>query len=161
MNTRESVSTEIQTPRSRNRESYHTPDSMLSREFDQFFAKKFPFYRNQYLHPRKLKVLEGFQTSWGINNLVAQQFFYFYFFCSHTVINCSALAPPANGAVSPLSCSSRSTYAQTCSFSCVTAGYVLEGTSSRVCGGDGKWSGKNDTLCRGKYMKLLLWILFP
>ena len=63
MNTRESVSTEIQTPRSWNRESYQTPDLMLCREFDQFFAKKFPFYRNQYLHPRKLKVLEGFQTS--------------------------------------------------------------------------------------------------
>ncbi|XP_073229635.1 sushi repeat-containing protein SRPX-like [Porites lutea] len=64
------------------------------------------------------------------------------------VINCSALAAPANGAVSPRSCLSRSTYAQTCSFSCGTAGYVLEGTSSRVCGDDGKWSGKNDTLCR-------------
>ena len=65
------------------------------------------------------------------------------------VINCSALTPPANGAVSPRSCLTRSTYAQTCSFSCVTAGYVLEGTSARACGSDGKWSEKNDTLCKG------------
>ena len=63
-NTRESVSAEIQTPRRWIRESYQTPDLMLSRgEFNQFFSKKFPFYRNQYLHPRKLKVLDGFQTS--------------------------------------------------------------------------------------------------
>ena len=62
-NTRESVSAEIQTPRIWNRESPQTPDSMLSLEFDQFFSKKFPFYRNQYLHLRKLKVREGFQTS--------------------------------------------------------------------------------------------------
>ena len=126
---------------------------MLSREFDQFFAKKFPFYRNQYLHPRKLIVLERFQTSWGTYNLITN---FIYLFFSHTVINCSALTPPANGAVSPLSCSSRSTYSQTCRFSCGTAGYVLEGTSARVCGGDGKWSGKNDTLCRGKHTTLLL-----
>ena len=61
-NTRESVSAEIQTPRRWIRESYQTPDSMLSRgEFDQFFSKKFPFYRNQYLHPRKLKFLRDFK----------------------------------------------------------------------------------------------------
>ena len=72
--------------------------------------------------------------------------FHFFIFA---VINCSALAPPANGAVSPSSCLSRSTYGQTCSFSCLTTGYVIEGTSARMCGYDGEWTGYNDTLCRG------------
>lgn len=61
-NTRErECSTDIQTPRSWNRESYQTPDSMFSREFDRFFSKKFPFYMNQYLHLRKLKFLRDFK----------------------------------------------------------------------------------------------------
>ena len=65
------------------------------------------------------------------------------------MVNCSALTPPANGTVSPRSCLSRSTYSQTCSFSCNTPGYVLEGTSSRVCDKNGDWTGNKDTFCRG------------
>ena len=30
-------------------------------KFDRFFSKKFPFYRNQYLHLRKLKFLRDFK----------------------------------------------------------------------------------------------------
>ena len=65
------------------------------------------------------------------------------------VVNCSALTPPANGTVSPPSCLSRSTYGQTCSFSCNTPGYVLEGTSARVCDKNGEWTGNKNTFCRG------------
>ena len=73
----------------------------------------------------------------------------FLYVCLYAVINCSALVPPANGAVSPSSCLSRSTYGQTCSFFCLTKGFYLEGTSSRVCGKEGDWTGINDTVCRG------------
>ena len=78
-----------------------------------------------------------------------------YLSCSAmiVVINCSALAPPLNAAVSPSSCLSRSTYGQTCRFYCPKAGYVLQGTSARVCGNDGEWSGANDTLCKGNLVK--------
>ncbi|CAH3199242.1 unnamed protein product, partial [Porites evermanni] len=63
-------------------------------------------------------------------------------------VNCSALTPPANGTVSPRSCLSRSTYSQICSFSCNTPGYVLEGTSARVCDRNGEWTGSKNTFCR-------------
>ena len=74
------------------------------------------------------------------------------------MVNCSALVPPSNGAVSPSSCLSRSTYGQTCRFSCQTAGYVLEGTSTRVCDDDGEWTGNNNTFCRGNH--LLFFMVF-
>ena len=74
----------------------------------------------------------------------------FFFLKLHiAVVNCSALTPPANGTVSPRSCLSRSTYGQTCSISCNTPGYVLEGTSARVCDKNGEWTGNKDTFCRG------------
>ena len=75
---------------------------------------------------------------------------WFFFLKLHiAVVNCSALTSPANGTVSPRSCLSRSTYSQTCSFSCNTPGYVLEGTSARVCDKNGDWTGNKDTFWRG------------
>jgi len=64
------------------------------------------------------------------------------------VINCTALVPPPNGVISPSPCLSRSTYGQSCNFSCQRQGYSLEGSSVRVCGSDGEWTGTNDTICR-------------
>ena len=83
---------------------------------------------------------------------------FFFLFISHLitiflVINCSGLMPPVYGAVAPSSCLSRSTYGQKCSFSCSKTGYVLEGTSGRVCGHDGAWTGENNTRCRGIQIK--------
>ncbi|KAK2557468.1 Low-density lipoprotein receptor-related protein 6, partial [Acropora cervicornis] len=66
------------------------------------------------------------------------------------VINCTALVPPPNCVITPSSCLSRSTYGQSCRFSCQRQGYSLEGTSVRVCGSDGEWTGTNDTICRDK-----------
>ncbi|XP_067016159.1 low-density lipoprotein receptor-related protein 6-like [Acropora muricata] len=65
-----------------------------------------------------------------------------------TVIKCTALVPPPNGVISPSQCLSRSTYGQSCRFSCKRQGYSLEGASVRVCGSDGEWTGTNDTICR-------------
>ncbi|XP_068706774.1 uncharacterized protein [Montipora foliosa] len=63
-------------------------------------------------------------------------------------IRCSALVLPINGAVSPASCLLGAVYGQTCGFTCPKIGYVLQGTSARVCGSDGEWTGANDTICR-------------
>ena len=68
----------------------------------------------------------------------------------YTVINCTPLVPPFNGMISPSSCLSRSTYGQSCRFSCQRHGYSLEGTSVRVCGSEGEWTGNNDTICKGE-----------
>lgn len=65
-------------------------------------------------------------------------------------INCGPLAPPTFGTVSPYSCLFASSHGQSCSFSCQRPGYVLEGTSARVCGNDAQWTGSNDTRCTGK-----------
>ncbi|XP_015761127.1 PREDICTED: uncharacterized protein LOC107340287 [Acropora digitifera] len=66
------------------------------------------------------------------------------------VISCTPLVPPSNGMISPTSCLSRSTYGQSCGFSCQRQGYSLEGSSVRVCGSDGEWTGNNDTICKDK-----------
>ncbi|CAH3164729.1 unnamed protein product [Pocillopora meandrina] len=63
------------------------------------------------------------------------------------VVACGPLFPPMNAIISPSSCVSGSPYGQTCRFSCGTLGYVLDGTSSRVCGNNGKWTGSNNTRC--------------
>lgn len=63
-------------------------------------------------------------------------------------IRCSALVLPINGAVSPASCLLGAVYGQTCGFTCPNTGYVQQGTSARVCGSDGEWTGANDTICR-------------
>ena len=80
----------------------------------------------------------------------------FIYFCSqfflypcHAVVHCGALVPPANGAVTPSSCRSRSSYGQICTFSCRKQGFLLEGTFRRMCGKEGDWTGVNDTFCRG------------
>ena len=80
-----------------------------------------------------------------------------FFLPSQTVIKCTALVPPPNGVISPSQCLSRSTYGQSCRFSCKRQGYSLEGASVRECGSDGEWTGTNDTICRGKenYVQLL------
>lgn len=79
------------------------------------------------------------------------------------VITCGPLFPPTDGAVhvSPSSCLSSSSYGQTCTFTCQRPGYVLEGTTARVCGNDRQWTGSNNTNCRGKILWLnIIWERF-
>ncbi|XP_015752647.1 PREDICTED: sushi, von Willebrand factor type A, EGF and pentraxin domain-containing protein 1-like, partial [Acropora digitifera] len=64
------------------------------------------------------------------------------------VISCVPLVPPLFGVISPSSCLFGSNYSQTCRLTCGSPGYVLEGTSARVCGRTGQWTGLNDTRCR-------------
>ena len=90
-----------------------------------------------------------------MNHLLTYRFGFVF-----TVINCSALVPPPNAVISPSSCLSRSTYGQTCRFSC-QRGDVLEGTSLRVCGNDGQWTGNNDTLCRGNIRRMYIYFNSP
>ena len=100
--------------------------------------------------------------------LLLLSYFYLFLVLNYfLVINCSGLVPPTNGAVDPSSCLSRSTYGQKCSFSCSKTGYVLEGTSARVCEHDGAWTGENNALCRGIHIKhfsglvsLLFYLIF-
>ncbi|KAL9960419.1 hypothetical protein ACROYT_G033874 [Oculina patagonica] len=63
-------------------------------------------------------------------------------------ITCDQLSSPIFGAIFPSSCQLGSNYSQICRFTCQRPGYVLEGTSARVCGNDGRWTGSNDTRCR-------------
>ncbi|PFX23095.1 Low-density lipoprotein receptor-related protein 6, partial [Stylophora pistillata] len=72
--------------------------------------------------------------------------------CSFTVkviaIKCGPLITPKNAIMSPSSCELTSQFGQTCTFTCQRHGYILEGTPSRVCGSNGRWTGLNDTRCR-------------
>ncbi|XP_030846637.1 E-selectin-like [Strongylocentrotus purpuratus] len=54
-------------------------------------------------------------------------------------ISCGALSGPSNGQVS---CSDSSYYNSLCGISC-RDGYTLQGSSSRLCGVSGRWSGSN------------------
>ena len=68
----------------------------------------------------------------------------------YLVISCGALTPPALGVISPPSCLVGSNYSQTCQYTCERLGYVLKGSSVRVCDTNGQWTGSNVTRCRGK-----------
>ena len=86
-----------------------------------------------------------------VGHLLLFIYFYsqFFLYVCHAVVHCGALVPPANGAVTPSSCRSRSSYGQICTFSCRKQGFLLEGTFRRMCGKEGEWTGVNDTFCRG------------
>ena len=101
------------------------------------------------------KEFRACQTLLGITSHYFQQYcssllFFTFRFPLYTVISCTPLVPPSNGMISPTSCLSRSTYGQSCRFSCQRQGYSLEGSSVRVCGSDGEWTGNNDTICKGE-----------
>jgi len=75
----------------------------------------------------------------------------FIFLCAFILVKtCDALTPPNSGVISPPSCLVGSNYSQTCRYTCARPGYVLKGTSTRVCDNNGQWTGSNDTRCRGK-----------
>ena len=59
------------------------------------------------------------------------------------VVTCSQLAAPTNGAM----VTSSNTYNSTAVFSCST-GYVISGSSLRICQSNGDWSGV-PPLCNG------------
>ena len=55
---------------------------------------------------------------------------------THTAVDCGPLDAPALGAVNL----NRTTFGSIANYSCQT-GYEVNGTSTRVCGGNGEWSG--------------------
>ena len=112
------------------------------------FRRAHEFIVPQGLKPFLLAMTSIHSFSWLIVSLLG------LFVC--LVISCVPLVPPLFGVISPSSCLFGSNYSQTCRLTCGSPGYVLEGTSARVCGRTGQWTGLNNTRCRGKLTYLNL-----
>ena len=67
------------------------------------------------------------------------------------LVSCSSLGNPTNGMINcSLGDDGAPSYEDTCSFTCNT-GYVLNGSESRTCQSDGRWSGNSATCSRGEW----------
>ena len=65
------------------------------------------------------------------------------------IVSCPSLTDPNNGVIiCPLGDDGVPSFEDTCSFTCNT-GYVLTGSDTRTCQGDGSWSGSDDVCTRG------------
>jgi hypothetical protein len=72
---------------------------------------------------------------------------------------CPPLPEIPNGKYTPVGCTiNKQVYGTKCNISCA-AGFQLKGPKSRVCGGVGKWSGRDINTCLGElqcYVSALL-----
>jgi len=65
------------------------------------------------------------------------------------LVSCPQLTDPSNGMVDcSLADDGTPSYEDTCSFTCNT-GYQLNGSATRTCESNGRWSG-SDTMCEGE-----------
>jgi len=69
---------------------------------------------------------------------------------THPVVDCGSL----NNITSAQVTTDNTTFGSQANYSC-SEGYLLNGTSTRVCQADGQWSG-NEPTCEGMSLSLLL-----